>query len=342
MAKRRSGVMRNLLKSSPVLVRAVKVLRRVRLAIACSIYDARHNFAHMRWDGNEARRDKLSYQLIFYYHKIEKGLCLPGKPRFFGLDAIDHVVRLMDLWNDSGFPHDAVYRAAQATLHAYRLRLEKTPPPDAVRDNLYARLDRLLSDFQPQEIERTPIAHRPVDPATYGLLRDLAFQRRSVRNFDGRPVDREQVQRAIEIGMLSPSACNRQPWKIHLFDQRDKIDALLKLQNGNTGFGGTVPLLALIAVDSEAFFDESERIEPALDGGLFLMSFILALNSQGVASCCLNWCVPPATDKAMRAIARLPGNQRVLTYLAIGHASPDAIVPLSGRRPLAEVMAFHE
>jgi hypothetical protein len=44
-------------------------------------------------------------------------------------------------------------------------------------------------------------------------------------------------------------------------------------------------------------------IEPALDGGLFLMSFLLALESQGLASCCLNFCVGPQTDRWRTASA---------------------------------------
>jgi hypothetical protein len=85
---------------------------------------------------------------------------------------------------------------------------------------------------------------------------------------------------------------------------------MLKLQNGNTGFGHTIPLLALVTADLGAFFDSSERIEPALDGGLFLMSFLLALESQGLASCCLNFCVGPQTDKMAHRIGNIPEQEK--------------------------------
>jgi nitroreductase len=71
------------------------------------------------------------------------------------------------------------------------------------------------------------------------------------------------------------------------------------------------------------------------------MSFILALQSQGLASCCLNWCVPPETDRKGHAAGSIPANEKILTYLAIGYANEGHLVPLSARRPMSDVAFWH-
>jgi nitroreductase len=116
---------------------------------------------------------------------------------------------------------------------------------------------------------------------------------------------------------------------------------MLKLQNGNRGFGHTIPMLAVVCCDMGAFFDSTERNEPPLDGGLFLMSFLLALQSLGLATCCLNWCVDPRVDQQGHQVGNIPQNEKILTFLAIGYAADDTVVPLSARRPLSDLIVAH-
>jgi hypothetical protein len=70
------------------------------------------------------------------------------------------------------------------------------------------------------------------------------------------------------------------------------------------------------------------------------MSFLLALESQGLASCCLNFCVGPQTDR-WRTASAISGTGKILTFLAIGHRRDGAITPLSPRRPIADVIRRH-
>ena len=57
------------------------------------------------------------------------------------------------------------------------------------------------------------------------------------------------------------------------------------------------------------------------------MSLLLALQSLGLSSCCLFWCVEPDVMRADTARAAFPA-EKILT-LAIGYAADDTVVPLS-------------
>ena len=39
------------------------------------------------------------------------------------------------------------------------------------------------------------------------------FTRRSIREYDSRPVEPEKLDRILRAGMQAPSAMNRQPWE---------------------------------------------------------------------------------------------------------------------------------
>jgi nitroreductase len=113
---------------------------------------------------------------------------------------------------------------------------------------------------------------------------------------------------------------------------------LISLQNGNKGFGHLIPTLAVITSDSGAFFDASERHEPYIDGGLFSMTLMYALSAKGLATCCLNWCVSPDKDVALRNILPLADSEVVIMLMAIGYPEPDVLVPRSPRKPTANVL----
>lgn len=49
-----------------------------------------------------------------------------------------------------------------------------------------------------------------------------------------------------------------------LSSDRAWIDHLLTFQNGNRGFGQTVPQLAIVAAEYQTFFESPERTEPLL------------------------------------------------------------------------------
>lgn len=296
----------------------------------------------MTW--RTGRRDywKISSELIFQHHKLEKGLCLPPPLRFFGKDAVNKTLDLMAEWRKAELRRDhPVYLAALDILKAYRARLDVTPPPESFGPRLIARIDATLADFSAATSLPTPILPPAMPQDAAKVLHEIALGRRSVRAYDGKPVDFTLVEQALGIAQLAPSACNRQPCRIHFYDQRKDIDALLRLQNGNSGFGQTIPLLAVVTADCSSFFGMVERIEPVLDAGLFLSPFLLALQANGLSSCCLNWCVPPERDQKAHEIGKIPAEQQIVTFLAIGTHEPDVKVPRSHRRPLADCLIRH-
>ncbi len=55
------------------------------------------------------------------------------------------------------------------------------------------------------------------------------FVRRSIREYDSRPVEPEKLDRILRAGMQAPSAMNRQPWEFLIVTRPDKIQEIAAL-----------------------------------------------------------------------------------------------------------------
>jgi nitroreductase len=54
------------------------------------------------------------------------------------------------------------------------------------------------------------------------------YERRSVRKYSDRPVDKELIEQILDAGRMAPSAVNRQPWKFYLLTKKETIESLSK------------------------------------------------------------------------------------------------------------------
>lgn len=302
--------------------------------------DFRNSWRFMRWDGDRLGDYwVLSSALLFQYHKLEKGFSMPSRRQVFGYDPAIATLDLVDKWRSMGFSEsDPVFVGAVETLRTYS-RIVYLPDEWKI---LKSRLDAVLMAFPVAVPElETPMRVRLAQSGVDESFRGLMLARRSVRAFADSPVSKEMVAQAVRTAQLAPSACNRQPWRVHAFSDKERIQSLLSLQNGNKGFGHVVPFLLIVTANSSGYFDASERLQPYVDAGLFSMSLILALQSVGLSSCCLNWCVDPHVDQLAHLQADIPADERIVMYIAVGYADSDVWVPRSARRAMENITRFH-
>jgi nitroreductase len=171
-------------------------------------------------------------------------------------------------------------------------------------------------------------------------LEALATGRRSVRWFTSEQVSRDLVDRAIQIGAESPTACNRQPYRFEIFDDPASTAKVAAIPMGTDGYEHQIPGLIVIVGNLAAFFDQRDRHLIYIDGCLAAMGLIYGLEAQGVNSCCINWPDLPDREAEMRTLLGLRRYERVVMLIAYGYADPDALVPFSAKRLVDEVRRY--
>ena len=51
----------------------------------------------------------------------------------------------------------------------------------------------------------------------------LIINRQSDRKYSDRPIEKDKLDRIIEAGRMSPSACNAQPWKFIVVNELELV-----------------------------------------------------------------------------------------------------------------------
>lgn len=314
----------------------LRPIKNILFVVAGFSYDLFRYIAYAGWrTGGAGKRD---YRAVKIYHRLEKSLSFRVRKLSSGAEAI---FALSKLFNEKEFNSNKPGYQERVALKVMSDFLQEMQSDDPRIDESRA-LCRALKNIEADAggvlmyTEQELLAGRLENPEQFFMSRF------SVRDFQGKTIDRELIKRAVQLAMKSPSVCSRQAWHVYHIERREIIDSALSLQNGNRGFGHEVPCLLILAADLRAFDTASERYQHWIDGGMFSMSMVLALHSLGLGSCCLNWSKGPVDDIRLRKKLNIQGSHSVLMMMAVGFAKESFKVCCSVRRPEAEVYTLLE
>lgn len=157
----------------------------------------------------------------------------------------------------------------------------------------------------------------------------LAKQRQSDRKFDAsRPVEKEKLERILEAGRLSPSACNAQPWHFIVVDEpelKNKVaDATSTRLLGLNHFTKQAPV-HLIIVEEKVNLSSGfggwvkDKSFALVDIGIAAAHICLAAEDEGLGSCILGW----FDEGKIRELLEIPSDKRVLLDIIIGYSTQE-------------------
>lgn len=213
------------------------------------------------------------------------------------------------------------------------------PIIDELRDR-FRTLPAGLPERAPTAVPRERGVAGPA-PVKYGELLDLTRRRRSVRWFLQKPVPREVIDRAVAVAALSPSACNLQPFEFRVFDDAELTRKIASIPTGTVGFGYNFPAIVVLIGKLHAWLSEPDRHLIYIDASLAAMAFFLALEAQGLGSCCLNCPDLQPQERGMTRLLGLEPDERVIMLIALGYPDPEGLVTYSQKKPLAELRSFN-
>lgn len=284
---------------------------------------------------------KIECQLILDYHSIEKGLLFKKtKPRFAQQRIINLHPRLALSLIKNNINRSQIRVAYQVMCEYYELHQQsgvdisdyytqvqyedyKLTLGDAYTSKFKGAIDYLKDDFYSQV---------KADFATF------SSSRKSVREYTGELVSSSLIEQAITLALNTPSVCNRQACKVYLLEDKVRIDKLLTIQGGLTGYTQNVNQVLLLTVDRNYFYTVGERNQFYIDGGMFLMNMLYALHFYKIANCPANWGKLVQEEKNLAGIVDLPESEKIICVVPIGVAKDEFRVTLSLRRELNEVL----
>ncbi|MGM0641806.1 MAG: nitroreductase family protein [Thermotogota bacterium] len=176
----------------------------------------------------------------------------------------------------------------------------------------------------------------------YNDLLSLSLRRRSVRWYVNRTVPRKVIDKAIKIAGLSPSACNRQPFKFLIYDDPELINKIAKIPMGTKGFYHNLPGIIVVVGDLSAYFNERDRHVIYIDASLAAMSLLYALEVQNVSSCIINWPDISRLETKLRKTLSLSSSEKAIMFISYGYPDRDGMVPYSQKKDIDTLRIYNK
>jgi len=279
---------------------------------------------HQKKQPSQRQLRSISYTLRRNVHRLEKGLIMKPRRDVFALDYIATTVSLFGTLIDAGFESNTIQWTQDVLAEYFR-----------VADKSHPKIQSVSAEYRSIVQNREGLGSR-------ATVHHLALRRRSCRWFKQEPVCRKLIDRAIEIGTLAPSACNRQPFKYLVFDDPDEASRIGAMAGGTGGFAQNFPCLAAVVGDFSAYPFERDRHLPYIDGSLATMGFLFGLEVLGLSSCCINWPDVESSEIQITEALSLEPDERVIMLIAIGHPDPNEMVPYSQKKSLDSIREYFE
>ena len=170
---------------------------------------------------------------------------------------------------------------------------------------------------------------------------EIAQNRQSCRNYDpSRDVEKEKIEKILNAAILSPSACNGQPYHFTVCTGETAKKAAKATQGmGMNKFASDAPVLIVI---SEKPYVKTAAIGSKLKGndyrsidiGIASAYITAEATAQGLGSCILGW----LDDNKLREICGVEGAVRLV--ITIGYPSADDKLRNKKRKDLSEIVTY--
>lgn len=153
----------------------------------------------------------------------------------------------------------------------------------------------------------------------------LARSRQSDRKYSDRVVEKEKIERIIEAGRTAPSACNAQPWKFIVVDDKKLLEQLADAASakllGMNGFVNQAPLQIVVVREQPNFSSKiggtiKDKDYSLIDIGIACQTMCLQAEAEGLGSCMIGW----FDEERVKKILSIPKSKRVELLITIGYS----------------------
>ena len=283
--------------------------------------------------GSSKDPDKLCYMILREAHTLEKGMSLRNPRQGFGKQKATHLMGRMEEYARR-YGYSPSISNSLSIVDGY-LAYSKQTGTDV--SELDKRFDALLQQFGRPQYLKSPctIEISNGSPVSY---EDVILSRHSCRYFKDEPVDESLIVKALELASHTPSACNRQAWRTHVF-AGDDCRRLLEWQGGCKGFEDEPKTCILVTADRKAFL-HYKMFQPYVDGGMYAMNLLNALHSLSLATLPVSCGFHYGKLKALKDFG-IPENEVPIVIIGTGYSEETTRVAASVRKAVPETNTFH-
>lgn len=275
-----------------------------------------------------------NYAILQASHRLEKGLCIRNPRAGWGFDKTEKLVELIKKEKASKAPDQMAVAIGEAVLAAYIDAKEKVPGEEEKLAQLKEKIASagLKLEINPEH-GGALLLHKE-DVLQDDAVEKLFLTRHSVRDFADTPVDPSKLERAIDLALRAPSACNRQATQIYVISGEDRV----KAGSSNEYHADKY----LLITGNMRAFGLSELNDWIVSTSVFCGYLSLALHAEGIGSCVFRKDIVQESkyNDSIKALCHIPNDEQIILEMAIGNYKDEFYVPVSCRREAKEIIHY--
>ncbi len=214
----------------------------------------------------------------------------------------------------------------------------------ADRDPTFKWADKVLREYEEAEVNgersKTPESDfRQQDFVHANDLERFFASRTTCRNFEGRPVLREDLMRIVDAGLQAPSSCCRQTLKVYGSVTPETARDTARCFHGFTGFSDSIPSTMVFCADIRPYGMPGELFYPTFDTALAADHAALMASALGMSMAMLCWIPQKEREERLRTLHNIPEYEAIVVGAVCGYPKQQARKP--PRKRVAEALVLN-
>lgn len=288
--------------------------------------------------GGRKDATKLYVDLFIRTHALEKGMSIGSVRYGFGKAKAKSLLKDLQLYIDLGGEKEFASESASIIKHYISFNEDGGADMEDIKSMLGSFIKKNNIEYKQEGgiyiLNHSDIAQR--EECAFDVFSQSRF---SVRDFGKTPINKENIEKALELCRRTPSACNRQSQRVHVFLDKNKMERVCKLQLGCNGFYQDMQGAILVCSDMRSY-NFQELNQAFVDGGLYAMNLMYALHFYDIANIPLTMAHKESHLRKIKEEMNIPGNEVPVLLIGIGTYKDSWRVAQSNRKKWTEYTTF--
>lgn len=283
------------------------------------------------------KKEKLEADITIKVHAIEKGLAMANPRVGFGEQKIEDLLNVLNSYRKCFGDIQFLNHSIPVLESYFNFNIEN----QYSNQILFEKFNKLKQTLKVNPCYRGGTINLSKNYITANSqinFDEFINSRYSIRDFSDDPIDEKLIINALQISRKTPSSCNRQAWKVHVFRDKIKKKELLEFQ-GNRGFIDQIDTAIIVSCSLNSFFIH-ERHQAYIDGGLYAMTLIYALHSQGLGTIPLTMAMTSSKMNIFYKKFNIEKELVPILIIGVGNLKENFKVALSERKNIEEYVKF--
>lgn len=176
---------------------------------------------------------------------------------------------------------------------------------------------------------------------------ELVNKRESVRGYIDKEVSKDIIEKIIETARVAPSACNSQPWKFVVVNDKKVVKNIAnklhdKIAGGINKFAHTAPVFIVVVGEKRNITSGIGQIVKkkdytSMDLGIACEHICLAATEIGLGTCMMGW----FKENEIKKILDIPKSKEVHLVISLGYYEKGKPKE-KNRKDISEIISYNK